>query len=189
MDSRFRGSDGWRVEVVFEDAAVEGLLEAVGGDEAEALDLAVAGQVGGVVPPEHDEIGGIWHLRPGGAQGFGVAVAKGLAHGGGADEGRVADDVVGLRPFGGARVGVAFARDLRGFVGYGFAGDGVGWVDFQQGAEVGDEELVVGALGAAGRPLAGKEGVDLHDDGILARRSGLCSSLGCRISLHLARRG
>ena len=44
----------------------------------------------------------------------------------------------------------------------------LGWGDFQQGAEVGDEELVVGALGAASRPPAGKEGVDLHDDGILA---------------------
>lgn len=40
---------------------------------------------------------------------------------------------------------------------------GLGRVDFQQGAEVGDEELAIGALGAAGSPPAGKEGVDLHD--------------------------
>ena len=41
------------------------------------------------------------------------------------------------------------------------------WLDFKQGAEVGDEKLVVGALGAAGIAPAGEEGVDLHDGGIL----------------------
>ncbi len=45
------------------------------------LDFACAGEVGGLVPPEHDEVGGFRHFRPGGAQGFGVAVAEGLAHG------------------------------------------------------------------------------------------------------------
>ncbi|MGB5009627.1 MAG: hypothetical protein WBO88_04950, partial [Candidatus Dechloromonas phosphoritropha] len=61
------------VEVVFEDAAVEGLFQAVGGNEAEAFDLAVASEAGGVVPPIHDEIGRFGYLGPGGAQGFGVA--------------------------------------------------------------------------------------------------------------------
>ena len=46
----------------------------------------------------------------------------------------------------------------------------LGLVDFQQRAEVGDEELVIGALGAAGVAPAGEEGVDLHD-GILTRRA------------------
>ncbi len=71
-------------------------VQAVGGDEAEALDFAAAGQVGGVVPPVHDEVGGFRHVRPGGAQGLDVAVAEGVAHGAGADEGRIADDVIGL---------------------------------------------------------------------------------------------
>jgi hypothetical protein len=53
-----------------------------------------------------------------------------------------------------------------------------GWGDFQQGAEVGDEELVVGALGAASRPPAGEEGVDLHDAGILALPPALCAPPG-----------
>jgi hypothetical protein len=79
-------------------AAVEGLLEAVGGDEAEALPPCPRDELRGVVPPEHDEVGGFGHVRPGLAQGFDVAVAERGAHGGGADERRVADDVVGLRP-------------------------------------------------------------------------------------------
>jgi len=46
----------------------------------------------------------------------------------------------------------------------------LGFVDFHQLAEIGDEKPVVGALGAAGIAPAGEEGVDLHDGGILARR-------------------
>jgi hypothetical protein len=42
-------------------------------------------------------------------------------------------------------------------------------LDFEQGAEVGDEKLVVGALGTAGVAPAGEEGVDVHDVGIVAR--------------------
>ncbi len=44
---------------------------------------------------------------------------------------------------------------------------GLGFVDFQQLAEIGDEKLIVGALGAVGVAPAGQEGVDVHDDGIL----------------------
>jgi len=39
----------------------------------------------------------------------------------------------------------------------------LGFVDFQQVAEVGDEELVIGTFGAAGMAPAAEELVDLHD--------------------------
>ena len=44
-------------------------------DEAEALGLALAHGLGGLVPPVHDEVGALGHLGPCGAQGVGVAVA------------------------------------------------------------------------------------------------------------------
>jgi hypothetical protein len=47
----------------------------------------------------------------------------------------------------------------------------LGWGDFQEGAEIGDEELVIGPLGAADVAPAGEEGVDVHDGGILTRLS------------------
>ena len=115
----------FRVEVGLQNTAVEGLADAVGGDEAEAAGFALADEVGGVVPPIHDEVGafgdGFYRLP----EGFNITVAEGVAHAGGADEGRVADDVVGLGPCRGAGVFVAVDGELGVFVGDGAAGDGV----------------------------------------------------------------
>jgi len=58
----------------------------------------------------------------------------------------------------------------------------LGSVDFQKIAEVGDEELVVGALGAAGMAPAGQELVDLHDEGILP--ASRCRQSALPIGLH-----
>ncbi len=110
----------------FDHTAIEGLLDAVGGDEAELPGLSGAHGVGGDMPPVHDEIGGFGHLRPGGAHGLDIAIAQGAAHGGGADERRVADDEVGLGPGGLARLDVALDRHAGGLVGNLLAGDGAG---------------------------------------------------------------
>jgi len=95
----------------------------------------------------------------GGAQGLHVAVAQGLAHGGGADEGRVADDEIRPRPVGLAGAGVAPLRHLRGFVGHGFTGDGVRFV----GGAVPAAQQPAGAV--IGRLLAvpGQHGVAACD--------------------------
>ncbi|OIQ65217.1 hypothetical protein GALL_532260 [mine drainage metagenome] len=61
-------------QVVGDDAAVEGLGEAVGGDEAEAPGAAHPHSLGGFVPPVEDEIHAVGHLGIGGAEGFGIAV-------------------------------------------------------------------------------------------------------------------
>ena len=53
------------IERGLDNAAVEGLFQAVGGDEAEALHLPGVDQRSGVVPPVHDKVGGFWHLGPG----------------------------------------------------------------------------------------------------------------------------
>ena len=59
----------------------------------------------GLLPPEHDEVGGLGDVAfPGFAEGFGVAVAEGVAHAGGSDERRISDDVIRLRPFGAAGI-------------------------------------------------------------------------------------
>ena len=105
--------------------AVEGLAQAVGGDEAHALRLPARHLRGGVLPPEHDEIGAVGHFGPGAAQGFDVAVAQGRAHGASADEGRVADDEIRLRPRRPARACIALLGHLRGLVGHQLAGDRV----------------------------------------------------------------
>ncbi len=62
-------------------APVEGLTQAVGGDEAEAAQVAGTRQGGGAFPPVHDIVGGLGDLGPGGAQGLHVAVAECAAHG------------------------------------------------------------------------------------------------------------
>ena len=106
-------------------AAVEGLPQRVGGDQPQPLRTPGAQFGGGLGPPEHHEVGTVGHTRPARAQGLHVTVAQRLAHRPGADEGRVADDEVRLRPLGGARVQVAPLRQLCRLVGHLLAGDGV----------------------------------------------------------------
>ena len=99
------------------------MRQAVGGDQTEAPDFSRRDELRGIVPPEHHEVGRIGHIAPRSAQRVDVTVTKRVAHTLVADERRVADDVVGLRPFGLARVDVAFQWPLGVFVRNRFAGD------------------------------------------------------------------
>ena len=147
------------VEVGFDDAAVKGLAEAVGGYEAEAADGIFAGEAGGVVPPVHDEVAGFADAVEGGAHGVGVAVAEGLPHGRGPDEGGIADDVVGGGPGGGARVDVAFDGGAGGFVGDVAAGDGMLFLGFA----VPPGEGLAGIVEDGFDAVVGDEGVAVFD--------------------------
>ncbi len=98
---------------VLDDAAVERLRERVRRDEPEPLRLPLPNRLGGMVPPEHDEVDGLRHARIGLAERLGVAVAERVPHPLVADEGWVADDEVRLGPLGRARVRVVVERDLR----------------------------------------------------------------------------
>ena len=116
-------------------------MDRVGGDETELLGFAIANEFGGLVPPIHDEVPRVgFVLFPREAEGFGVAVAKIVSHAGGSEEGRVADDVVGVGPFGAAGVGVVEEGFAVAFVGDFFAGDRVGF----GGAAVPDGEGFAG---------------------------------------------
>ena len=122
-------------------------MDGVGGDEAELFATALHDFRSGLLPPEHDEVGGLGDVAfPGFAEGFGVAVAEGVAHAGGSDEGRISDDVIRLRPLGAAGIFVIEEGDGGGFVRDFLAGDGVG-------------------LGGVAVP----EGEDFPADGIAAR--------------------
>ena len=123
-------------------AAVEGLAQAVGGNQAKAARLALHDQTGGAAPPVHDEIGALGHFLPCAAQRLHVAVAQRGAQRAGANKGRVAHDEIGLRPGGLARVEVLPLRHLRGLVGHLRAGHRV---DFEGGAVPAAERLAVGA--------------------------------------------
>ena len=124
-------------------------------DDEEGRPAFIGGQVAGVV----------FGLATGAQQG----VVEPAGFGAGADFLGFADEAAASVAVDEAVAGAAVAvmkddaalEDV-GVVAGVFVG-GLGWGDFQQGAEVGDEELVIGALGAAGRPPAGEEGVDLHD--------------------------
>ena len=112
-------------------AAVEGLAEAVGGDEAEAaqarvrLGIVAARELRGLVPPVHDEIRRFRHLGVGFAHGLRIAVAEIVAHAAGPEKGRVADDEVGLRPPGGHGVGVVVDGQAGGLIRHVLARAGV----------------------------------------------------------------
>ena len=89
------------------DAAVEGLGDTVGGDEAEALRLSLAYETSRAVPPVHDEVGRRGHVRVGRSERVEAVLSERGAHGFAlADEGRVADDEIGLGPGGDAAVRV-----------------------------------------------------------------------------------
>jgi hypothetical protein len=60
-----------------------------------------ADKFGGFVPPIQNEVGGFRHVGISGAERFGVAVAQIFPHPRRADERRIADDEIRLRPFGG----------------------------------------------------------------------------------------
>ena len=110
------------VQRVLHHAAVEGLAQAVGGDEAKTLRPAGGHQAGCPLPPNHDKVGALGQLGPGGAQRFDVAVAQGRPHRAGANERRIANDEIGLRPVGLAWVEVAPLQHLRRLVGHRLAG-------------------------------------------------------------------
>ena len=103
-------------------APVEGLAQAVGGDQPHAPGVA-GGHLGcGVVPPEHHKVGALGHLGPGAAQGLHIAVAQSGPHGGGANERRIPHNEIRLRPHRLPCAHIAPLRHLRGLVGHGFAG-------------------------------------------------------------------
>ena len=146
-----------------DDTAVKSLVDGVGGDEAEVFYLAGLDEFGGFLPPIHDEVGGLGDAAfPGFAQGFRVAVAEGIAHAGGSDEGRVADDDVGLGPFGAAGVGVVEDGFAGAVVGDFLAGDGVGL----GGVAVPDgDDFAGGGVAARDGGIVGEDGVLLEDGG------------------------
>ena len=91
----------------FKSPAIESLMDGVGGDESEAFGFTITHEFGGLLPPEHDEVGGFGNTAlPCLTKGFGVAIAKSFAHPGGTDEGWIADDVIRLRPFSASWIGV-----------------------------------------------------------------------------------
>jgi len=148
-----------RIELGTDDAAIESLREAVGGDEAEATGLPGEREQRGLVPPVGDEIGGFGHVGPCASQGFDIAIAQGAAHGGGANEGRVPHHEIRLWPVGATRVLVALLRHAGGFVGHLFAGDRVGF-----GAEAipaGDRLAV--CIEYKIHPIKGEHGVAAFD--------------------------
>src|SRR3546814_15834633 len=85
-------------EVALDDPARESLGDRVGGDEAEASRLSGARRLRRLVPEVHDEIGAAGNVRAGLPDRLGVAVAQLLTDVLAADEGRVADDDLRLRP-------------------------------------------------------------------------------------------
>ena len=166
------------------DAAVEGLADGVGGDEAEAAGAAGEGFEGGLVPPEHDEVGALGHRGVGGAKRLGVAVAKVFTHPARAEERRVADDEVGLRPDGGARVDEGVERADGLFVGDFAAGDGI---DLKRAAVPDELGFAVGAFGEVFF-VVGEDGVaaldvvELFEDGL----GGGCLAVDAEVPLEVA---
>ena len=80
---RYRKGQGDRLllrHVVLQHLAVEGLLQAVRCDEAEAFRFASAGELSGLVPPEHHEVRTVGYVLVCTAQCFGIAIAQGFAH-------------------------------------------------------------------------------------------------------------
>ena len=88
-----------------DDTAAEFLRDRIGRDEAEPLQPCVLfrQQFGGAVPPEHHQIGRAVDARVRRPQRRDIRIAQPLAQVLAADEGRVADDVVGFRPVGASR--------------------------------------------------------------------------------------
>ncbi len=80
--------------------AVEGLADAVGGDETEALDLCCAQQMCGVIPPVHHEICRLGYVTVDFAERLGVAIPQSAPHHRGTDKRRIPHHEVRLRPLG-----------------------------------------------------------------------------------------
>jgi len=137
----------FRLQLRLEYPAVEGLLDTIGGDKAEALGLAGTYSLGGDMPPVHDEIRRIRHLRPGAAHRIHIAVAHCGTHALVPHERRIPNDVIRLRPLGLARVDVAVLLDLSRLVGDLLAGD---------------RTDLLGQSIPAGQRLAGLVGNQLH---------------------------
>ena len=109
------------VQVLLDHAPVEGLAQAVGGDEAEAFHPPGAHLLRRLVPPVHDEIGALRHLGPRRPQRLRVAVAQRQPHRPGANERRIPHDELRLRPLGLTRIHVTPLRHLRRLVRHLFA--------------------------------------------------------------------
>ena len=94
-------------QMFFQHPPVEGLGDAVGGNQAKTLDFSGGQQGCGVMPPEHDQIRRFADLRVRLPQSIHVAIPQGAAHGGRTDEGRIAHHHIGLGPMSGLRIQVA----------------------------------------------------------------------------------
>ena len=146
-------------------AAVEGLVDGVCGDEAEAPGLLRGEEFGGFLPPEHDEVRRLGDFPlPCFPQAFRVAIAQRIAHPRGSDERRIPHDVIRLRPFGAFRVRVVEEVGAGAFVGDFLAGDGVGL----GAAAVPDGDVFPG-VGIAARDflVVGEHGVAALDGVVL----------------------
>ena len=98
-------------QVPLDDAALEQLRDRIGGDEAEASQgrARPRQQLGRPVPPVHHIVGALVHLRMGGPKRQHIGVAEARAEILATDEGRVADDELGLRPVRPARIRTGLA--------------------------------------------------------------------------------
>ncbi len=138
---------------------VEGLAEAVRGDEPEALRLPRADELGGPVPPVHHEVERLGQRRVGRADGVYRGVAEGLPHALVPDERGIADDEVGLGPRGDVDALEVDHGDGGGRVGDLLAGDAVGrereTIPAEEGAAVGGDP--------GDRARSGDEGVAALD--------------------------
>ena len=110
-DERERGKFGIRGsrEILRDDFTVEYLGKTVGGDEPKPANFSGAGEFGSALPPIHDKIGAVGNQIICLAQRLDVAVAEFGANILAADERRITDDEVCLRPR-----GVRGARHARG---------------------------------------------------------------------------
>jgi len=95
----------------------ECLAQTIGGNETEPARSTGTDGFGSAIPSVHHVIGTFRDLGVSCTNRFGVAVTEFPAHHPVADEGRVADDVVGLRPRRPARVNVFINDAARRFVG------------------------------------------------------------------------
>jgi hypothetical protein len=113
-------SDGnrlFRLEMASDHASRKLLCNAICGDEAEsAKGCAFASQqLGGVIPPKHHEVGTTGNIGMNFPYSFGIFIAELLAEILPCSKGRIADDVIRLRPFWPFRVLVAIDLDLVSF--------------------------------------------------------------------------
>ena len=136
------------------------------------------------MPPIHDEIGTIGYIRISDPERFHIAIAQVITHSFISDVWRIADDEVGLRPDGGARVDEGVERADGLFVGDFAAGDGI---DLKRAAVPDELGFAVGAFGEVFF-VVGEDGVaaldvvELFEDGFGGGRLAMDAKMPLKIA-------